>query len=1527
MTEFPVLFVLNALWVVGLLDAWVRGNLSEQVLPEQTKAAIRGVAALVGAVLVYLVLAAWLPAPDDAAVPVAAAERIRWFLFKLGAIGCVVVGLDALMRHVLKLEDNLTGRQTLVNGLVGFAVLFVFPLQDNLRLGIDLAGGTQLTYTVEFFEDSVPAQKIDAVDRVSAQVIETLGGPLDARGEDVESTLKILAETLAKAKVLDAAQAEALAEQAAALKAVPPADRFERAAGLEKWVQSARDLVAARITETDREKKTPAAKAAKELDELASNLSRMEALPVNKDKAVEDLIATLQKRVDPGAVLGLIWSYEGDKLTIQMPAPKDDIARLRGEWYKLREEVDRGNVAVPELLQAVKSAAAGDKAAAARLEDLKTARKDRAAQIERLEAAAKARLLAPSEPARQKAFDEAVAAVEAGNVPVQVLEEALRLPKDQRPKAVAELKKAHPARAEQIAAAAAAYADYRDRVQSAVEDVEDLKRELRGAGVLSFHILPTQDELPEAARRAAEEQLEKYGRIKPVRTTDPATESLGNFKWFLADDPDFARNHQVFPQLTAQPLRNHRYILAWDADPAGKRMTLKSGPREPWKLERVMPTRNENGAPAVHFEFDELGGQYFRELTKANTGRAMMIVIDERAITAPRINAVIGKKGIIEGKFTDREVESLVRKLNAGSLRARLGETPISEQTIGSTLGADNQRKGLNASVWSLIVVAAFIAGYYRVGGLVANLALVFNLILLLGAMVFLNAAMTLPAIAGLVLTLGMAVDANILIFERLREEREHGVALRQAIRNAYDRAWSAILDSNLTTIISCLILVWVGSGDVKSFGLTLLLGVSISMFTALFATRTIFDILASKGWLTDVKFFNAIGKPKVDWMGLLPIFLTVSAVLNLWATDMFFGLPVWAAALLAPAAAALVGVVMYRNHVGTWWGYAAAGLAVTPTALPFLARLGLFDGSWDAAMQTFGAVAAVAGLGLIGWLYSQISSKPAAAATAAEDFRGAKRIWEKASYAAITLAGLAIAAGFGRVMTVGAPAENFDIEFSTGTAVQVAFRPTVDKEIEQVRSDIRDLGRALETAEVAGISADTYEIKAPGLTTMTGVRFPRERFGDRDAVQAYVRGKGAEKLGGSYVQALAVAETDDAGNPVTRDHFQIKTLEDNLDFVDAALRAKFADGLDVQEAVRGPGQPLVAVPVPPVADRGLTADSPNAPFYAEFEGGVLLRMGEGPTAWKFEVPQRLEDIEKRIAREVNRGGNTDNVVTVFKVVPGEPGEKPGTYRTVEILGRGPAGTPRPPTDGRTESPEYRSWERTVAAPFAKLAEGSLSNRQAFGRIVNFNPQVAERATREALSAVFLSWLAIVAYMWFRFGEARWGVAGVVCLVHDVCVALGALLAAQFFAGTAIGDALGLEAFKIDLTAVAAVLTIIGYSINDTIVVFDRIREVRGRAPNLTAGLINDSINQTMSRTLLTAFVTWLSVGVLYAFGGAGIHVFSFLMLVGILVGCYSSIAIAAPILLLGTAGFRVGGTAPAKLEKPAAEPRPATVA
>ena len=248
------------------------------------------------------------------------------------------------------------------------------------------------------------------------------------------------------------------------------------------------------------------------------------------------------------------------------------------------------------------------------------------------------------------------------------------------------------------------------------------------------------------------------------------------------------------------------------------------------------PTFQE-GQPVVSFRFDTRGAMQFGEVTKANDGQFLAIVLDGKVISAPRIREpILGGSGVITGNFTTEQAQDLALLLRAGALPAPL--TILEERTVGPGLGADSIAAGQVASAVGVALVALFMVVAYGLFGLFSVVALAVNLVLLIAVLSVLQATLTLPGIAGIVLTIGMAVDANVLIFERMREEVRAGRTPVSAVDAGFSRAFATIVDSNVTTLIAALLLYVFGSGPVRGFAVTLSIGIAISMFTAIMLTR-----------------------------------------------------------------------------------------------------------------------------------------------------------------------------------------------------------------------------------------------------------------------------------------------------------------------------------------------------------------------------------------------------------------------------------------------------------------------------------------------------------------------------------------------------------------------------------------------------------------------------------------------------------------------------------------------------------------
>ena len=284
-------------------------------------------------------------------------------------------------------------------------------------------------------------------------------------------------------------------------------------------------------------------------------------------------------------------------------------------------------------------------------------------------------------------------------------------------------------------------------------------------------------------------------------------------------------------------------------------------------IKSAMVVRGNLGEPEIHFTLDTQGAERFGEITRENIHQRLAIVLDGELYSAPVIQSAIETgSGQITGNFDQKEAFELANVLE-NPLRAPLHI--VESREVNPTLGRDSIRSGIRASIYGTLAVSVFMLVYYMVAGLVANVALIANIIILLGVMCSVGTTLTLPGIAGVVLTVGMAVDANVLIYERIREETAKGKSLRGAIAAGYARAFGTIFDSHVTTLISSVILIFMGTGSIKGFGVALTIGVAASLFTALVVTRMIFDFLLDRGWLRSIPMLHFIRATKLDFMKL----------------------------------------------------------------------------------------------------------------------------------------------------------------------------------------------------------------------------------------------------------------------------------------------------------------------------------------------------------------------------------------------------------------------------------------------------------------------------------------------------------------------------------------------------------------------------------------------------------------------------------------------------------------------------------
>lgn len=704
-------------------------------------------------------------------------------------------------------------------------------------------------------------------------------------------------------------------------------------------------------------------------------------------------------------------------------------------------------------------------------------------------------------------------------------------------------------------------------------------------------------------------------------------------------------------------------------------------------LQAAYRTTDEQVQPAVGFLFKPAGARKFGQLTREHSpeeGGAFMynlaILLDKFVISAPELRSEIREQGIIENMAAG-EVDFLIEILRSGSLPASIDPIPLQEEKIGPTLGKDTIDKALRAILVSMFVVPIFMIVYYRFAGVVAVVGLLLNTLLLVGFMGLTQSSFTLPGLAGLALTIGMAVDANVLIFERMREEAERGASLAMQIRNGFSKAWSTILDSNVTTVLSGIVLWSIGTEEIKGFATTLIIGLVWNLFTAVYFARVVFEYFYSKGWIKKLSFMRFMGKTQIDFIRPRRYFMLLSVV--------------------------------------------------------------------------------VIGIGLA-WFVRRGNA-------------------------------------------------NYNIDFTGGTLVTIQLNPTAPLIQGKTESERTDYVRSEASKVLPDVAVETLNVGSEARGTRFNIR----------------------------TTAVDVAET------LPDDRVQEKVLNA---FKDSLARLEMT--VSAPTAIPGPAKDPAAKDAQPAPTTGQD----------RFAGGRSYTLS-------FNRPIEPEEIASAFTSVLTRLGR----------------ENPDLWFELRRA---------PRTDAESVDPNSNNAltlrtsleEKDAAAALAQLGTSLGSDPELlFERVERFGSAVARDTRTVAMVAIVASWLIMIAYLWFRFKSVLYGLAAVIALVHDVLVTLGAV---------------AFSPYKIDLPMIAAFLTLIGFSVNDTIVIFDRIRELKGKSPFLTEEIINTAINQTLSRTILTSLTAFLVVVIMYFFGGEGLQGFSFALVVGFLSGTYSTIYIAAPILI-----------------------------
>ncbi len=1079
-------------------------------------------------------------------------------------------------------------------------------------------------------------------------------------------------------------------------------------------------------------------------------------------------ITVLKDRVDPQGLLEISIVPQGrDRIEITMPLPSDEVKALRAaylaklETIAQRELTGRDVERLMSLPRAERRSAADemagdDQSRRALLDEVIRTTEEAEETRERLEMAEESgappdgirqivQELAAAEIRRDQAKQGVVGSVlraeqlrnalQLSNEPRFVLDdsadEAFEIPSP-RANAIEELKTAHSDKVALIDEVIAALKTYEDE-RTTLDDPNDLIRLLQGSGVLEFRIAPTVNEHPD--EQTLREELREQG---PRATSAPDAE------WFEIADPialgvntiqqaermlaDPAGYFAQARDFVVEPYEGAYYILLYSSR---DKALLQDQSLGAWRVDQASETVDDSGRPAVGFRMDANGAVLLGNLTEQNVGQRMAVLLDNKTITAPVLNSKISSNGIIQGIDAPDERRNIIRTLNAGTLSASLTPQPISQSILGPELGQDNLDAGLRAGLIALIVVSVFMVFYYYTSGLIAVTALACNALIILAMLSLSRAALTLPGIAGIILTFGMAVDANVLIFERIREEIRRGIALKPAVRLGFDKALSSIVDGNVTNLIVCLVLANIGTQEIKGFAITLGIGVVGTLFSALVVSRLIFALLVER-----------------------------------------------------------VGI---------------KGLGSLPRTIPALERA--LEPNLD-------------------WLRI-------------------RRLCLVVSAALI---------GLGVLMIVRQGATMLDNEFRGGTAVTMV-----------LADDDTGSPRTMERAQV-----------------MDRVSAIAEAAPDESPLKLL-----------TTAEVLPVNPQDDG---VTSHIFRIKSLLAGAEAqaaLSAALQEAFEDVLPTKPPLSFQADTTTdarSAPVYEVTEPSLASVIGRSDVVAdvsEFDGGAAIVVEElEPTPTLEDLTERLEYMRRD--REFSDYLNREWELLIIE------GDESAVRSAVMVVR----------DDGLLVYDSRDRWFDEVASTEWDLVTKALKRSESLAGVDSFDASVAGSFRARAIAAVAISFMLITIYIWVRFGSVRYSAAALVALVHDVMIAIGLIAVAEILyeheTTANLARSLNILPFKIDLSLVAALLTIIGYSLNDTIIIMDRIRENRGKLDYASRRTVNLSINQTVSRTVITSGTTLLAVLILFTSGGEGVRAFSYTLLIGVLVGTYSSVAVAAPLVWSG---------------------------
>ncbi len=923
-------------------------------------------------------------------------------------------------------------------------------------------------------------------------------------------------------------------------------------------------------------------------------------------------------------------------------------------------------------------------------------------------------------------------------------------------------------------------------------------------------------------------------------------------------------------------------------------------------------------APVVGFEFDATGKSKFGQITERNIGKPLAIILDGILYSAPVIRDRIPGSGIIEGNFTQDEVNDLIAVMRAGSLPADL-ELEM-ETMVGPSLGRDSINKGLLAGAIGGIFAVLFICIYYLGVGWIANCANAFNIFLIVGSMALLNATMTLPGIAGLVLMIGMGIDSNVLIFERIREEKAKGKPIRAAVKAGYEKAFSAIFDSHITTLITGAILATVGTGPVKGFAWSLIIGLIINLFTSVFVTRVIYELFMDFGWIKNFNMFKLIGIPHVRFLNYRFILIAVSGACIIGGMTTFvlrgnkkYDIDFTGGTLVHLHLNEQIQAKTVRTALAKtgydeaevqsiWSGENLTQFASAESASEFGIRIKELNeekikqkltSDIKNALDKEGLTASIDFIAPLSFNLSLqkaaeetvIQNSLKAAGYTDEDVVSIMPVNQPSKAYLVNIVGLDDVKKRPQIISAVVDGLKTNLGFHD-------IKITVGEVTETVAT--QDMG--MQTMKPF-LEAEVSEPIEPAILNMI-----LENAGFHNLVVTKLTQDG-EKLRASKLKIEGTKTALQEMKQSVKDTISVPSiLTHGDDFLRVELKENVAkkDFVSLVKGIKSYGSAVRSV-------QSLNAPAQlfeihmqmlsAAKVQEKIKGDIINEFKDKLYKEKidviFEAAQSVavsDDKGKSTQPDtVKETGNekTTSDQTLLRMTLSKPMKKEAIEDVLSAAGYSHV-LEQDLETGR----EYQAVKLVFNPRDVDTAKQSIKSAfeipNPLKRIVSIGSTVAGEMKSRAILAVIFSCIATIFYVWFRFGNFKFGSSAIIAVIHDILVTLGSVAVADYFFGN----------MKIDSAMVAAFLTVIGYSLNDTIVIFDRIRENMGARGNvLTPQLVNESINQTLSRTLLTGVTT---IGVLFALfflGGPEIHGFAFVMLVGIIVGTYSTIFIACPML------------------------------